>query len=415
MGFSIGSGISAAAVFVQGLLSFFSPCVLPLLPVYIGYLSGGTAARGDDGRMRYDRKKVAVNTFFFVLGIGAAFLLLGIGMTAAGRFFGSYRRLFTVAGGVVVILFGLYRLGIFGEVELLDRERRLPFYTNKMAMSPLAALIMGFLFSFAWTPCVGPTLSSVLIMAASSEKATGMFLIFVYTLGFTVPFLAVGLFTTTLLDLFRKHGGIVRYTAKIGGALLVVIGILMITGYIGDISGYFSRISGDAGQQEASDADESVGEQENDGGNDRMHAVDFELTDQYGTVHRLSDYTGRTVFLNFWATWCGPCRSEMPDIQSIYEKYAAQDDPDVIILGVAFPGIGGETDEAGIAAFLEENGYTYPVLMDAQGVTMGPYNISAYPTTYMIDKNGDVYGGVIGAMEADDMQSIIDQTVADTD
>ncbi len=243
MGFDLSVSVSAAAVFLQGLLSFFSPCVLPLLPVYLGYLSGGTAARDEEGKLRYRRGKAVVNTLFFILGISFTFFLLGLGMTAVGRFLGSGRRVFSIVGGVIVILFGLYQLGVFGGSAVIERERRLPFAVTKLAMSPLTALLMGFTFSFAWTPCVGPTLSSVLLMAASSDSsAKGFLFIGIYTLGFVLPFLAVGFFAASLLDLFKKHRSILKYTVKAGGVIMIIMGIMMITGLMDDFSGFVARL-----------------------------------------------------------------------------------------------------------------------------------------------------------------------------
>mgnify|MGYP002587809371 CR=1 FL=1 len=111
MGFDLSVGISAVTVFLQGLLSVFSPCVLPLIPLYIGYLAGGTAAVQPDGTIRYPRRRVLVNTLFFVLGISFAFFLLGMGFTALGRFFSGNRTLFTRCSGVLILVFGLYQLG----------------------------------------------------------------------------------------------------------------------------------------------------------------------------------------------------------------------------------------------------------------------------------------------------------------
>ena len=126
MGFSVEVGIPAITVFIQGLLSFFSPCVLPLVPLYIGYLAGGTRTVDEEGRVRYSRKKVMTNTLFFVIGVSFAFFLLGFGFTAAGRFFGSNRTLFARIGGIIVVLFGLFQLGVFGS-SVLGQEHRLPF------------------------------------------------------------------------------------------------------------------------------------------------------------------------------------------------------------------------------------------------------------------------------------------------
>ena len=164
MGFDLSVGISAVTVFLQGLLSVFSPCVLPLIPLYIGYLAGGTAAVQPDGTIRYPRRRVLVNTLFFVLGISFAFFLLGMGFTALGRFFSGNRTLFTRCSGVLILVFGLYQLGIFGRSSAMDSEHRFHLPLNRLAMNPLTALLLGFTFSFAWTPCVGPTLGSVLLM-----------------------------------------------------------------------------------------------------------------------------------------------------------------------------------------------------------------------------------------------------------
>ncbi len=414
MGFTLDVSISAVTVFLQGLLSFFSPCVLPLLPLYIGYLSGGTAVKGEDGKIHYKQSKVLVHTLFFVAGVSFAFFLLGLGVSAVGGFFHSHQAMFARVGGILVMLFGLYQLGIFGTSSVLGREHRLPFQLDRLAMSPVTALLMGFTFSFAWTPCVGPALTSVLLMAASAAtRSQGFGLIGVYTLGFVLPFLFVGLFTTRLLELFRKYRGVVRYTVKIGGILMVLMGILMFTGKMNDVTGYLSRISGtqvprtermeEGTVAEKAEADnegestesgtggpESTAASEEASGETApaetaadarpvIPAVDFELEDQYGNIHRLEDYRGKTIFLNFWATWCPPCKAEMPDIQKLYEKSATEGEDAVIVLGVAAPNMGQEGSEEEIAAFMEEKGYTYPVLMDTEGELFNSYGIMSFP------------------------------------
>lgn len=147
MGFTIETGISGVTVFLQGLLSFFSPCVLPLVPLYIGYLAGGAKTVDEDGVIHYRRSKVIVNTLFFVLGVSFAFFLLGFGFTAVGKFFSGNRVLFARIGGVLVILFGVLQL--FGS-NVFTREHRLPFRLSRFSMNPAVALILGFTFSFAW-------------------------------------------------------------------------------------------------------------------------------------------------------------------------------------------------------------------------------------------------------------------------
>ena len=428
MGFTIETGISAVTVFIQGLLSFFSPCVLPLVPLYLGYLAGGLnvgtgggavqagdPGAGPAGPGKRERLKLFIRVLFFTLGISGAFFVLGMGASAAGSFFNDNRMLFARIGGVLVVLFGLYQLGVFGSSKVLGSEHRLPLRLEKMTMSPVTALIMGFAFSFAWTPCVGPALTSVLLMAGSAETgAKGFLLIGVYTLGFILPFLAAGIFTAGLLAWFKKHMKIVRYTVKVGGVLMILMGLLMFTGKMNDITGYLSSASqsstgtdadaSDSGKEDPADGEGGGDAADSDDGADAaqtVRAYEFEMEDQFGNVHRLDDYKGKVIFLNFWATWCGPCRNEMPEIQMLYEEYAAQGENAEV----------GEGSREEITAFMEENGYTYPVLMDETGEMFSYYGISAFPTTFMIDRDGNVYGYVSGQLTEDIMRSIIDQTL----
>ena len=458
MNLTVETSVPVITVFLQGLLSFFSPCVLPLVPLYVSYLAGGAQKVDEDGNVHYPRKKILVNTLFFVIGISFTFFLLGFGFTAMGRFFTDNRAWFARISGIIMILFGLYQLGLFGRSGAIEREHRLPFRLDRFTMNPLVALLLGFTFSFAWTPCVGPTLASVLLMASSSATSgRGFLLVGVYTLGFVLPFLAVGLFTGAVLDFFRRKRNVVRYTVKIGAVLLILMGIMTLTGFMNGITGYLSSISpggtaavqeetsGDSVPEEDSDeapvdaetqdaaattsaeesaaaesaaAEESADAEESseaDAGQDVIPAMDFTLTDQYGETHTFSDYKGKTVFLNFWATWCPPCKSEMPDIQALYEKYG-ENEGDLIVLGVANP----KTDEMPnnqdgtveeVTDYLEENGLTFPVVMDTTGELFYWYGISAFPTTFMIDANGNVYGYVSGALTADMMESIVQQTM----
>ena len=443
MGFSLDISVPILTVFVQGLLSFFSPCVLPLIPLYIGYLAGGTRKVGEDGKVYFSRKKVMVNTLFFVVGVSFTFFLLGFGASVLGSFFKGSQSMFARIGGILIVVFGFYQLGVFGKSKALSQEHRLPFHLDKLAMSPWTALIMGFTFSFAWTPCVGPALSSVLLMSASaSTKLWGFALIGVYTLGFVLPFLAVGIFSTTLLDLFKKHNNVVKYTVKVGGVLMILMGLMMFTGKMNAITGYLSEVqtvqqdntktekqvpeneeksAGDAAEKKDKAQNNDSNTKDNTDKNDDSKqgsvtelpdAIDFELKDQYGTVHKLSDYKGKTVFLNFWATWCPPCRAEMPEIQKLYEEYQKEEDPEVVILGIAAPGYGQEQSADGVKQFLEENGYTYPVLMDEGGNIFDQYGIQSYPTTFMFTKEGKVFGYLSGQLSEDIMRNIIAQTIS---
>lgn len=455
MSFSIETGVPVLTVFVQGLLSFFSPCVLPLVPLYIGYLSGGARRVEADGTIRYPRGKVMLHTLCFVIGISFAFFALGFGFSAAGRFFSGNRTMFARISGILMILFGIYQTGILGHIRAADREHRIPFRLEKFSMNPLVALVFGFTFSFAWTPCVGPTLASVLLMVSTAASPlAGYLLIGVYTAGFVLPFLAVGLFTGTVLGLFRRYQKVVRYSVKAGAVLMILLGVMTFTGWMNGLTGYLSSFSGTdtqtentsvSGEQETEeDSGKDPKEQETEENaetetvteedilsgkvvteeeeekteeeSDLPDAPDFTLTDQYGNTHTLSEYRGKTVFLNFWATWCGPCKMEMPDIQKLYEEYG-ENSEDLIVLGVANPKTdeypqNADVSQEEIGEFLTSNGYTYPVVMDTTGEIFASYGIASFPTTFMITEEGKVFGYASGTLSEDMIRSIVEQTMS---
>ena len=433
MGLSLETSVPVLTVFLQGLLSFFSPCVLPLVPLYVSYLAGGARDVDSDGNIRYPRGRVLVNTLFFVVGISFTFFLLGFGFTALGSFFRSNQTWFARISGIIMILFGLYQFGVFGRSGALEREHRLPFRLDRWAMNPLVALVLGFTFSFAWTPCVGPALTSVLLMASSaSSSAVGYALIGVYTLGFVIPFLAVGLFTGAVLDFFKRHQRVVKYTVKTGGVLMILMGIMMLTGWMNGITGYLSSFGGAAGGESVSSSagqepgtssspaseNESSSPQasSSDASQSLPSAPDFTFYDQNGQQHTLSDYKGKVVFLNFWATWCPPCQNEMPDIQQLYEDYGLNQE-DLVVLGVANPRseenpYNQDVSEEEVEAFLTERGYTYPVVMDTTGEVFQGYGVTSFPTTFMIDRDGNVFGYITGMLTRSMMDSIIEQTMS---
>lgn len=430
MPFSLEQGISIITVFFQGIISFFSPCTLPLIPLYISYLAGGSKYTDSDGKIIYPRKKIFINTICFVLGISFTFFLLGFSFSMLGQFFNKYKYVFMIISGLIMIIFGLYQFGIFKRRNIIESEHRLPFNIGKFAMNPLTAFVLGFTFSFAWTPCIGPVLSSVLLMvSASDSKLIGFLLIGVYTLGFIIPFLLVGLFTGTVLDLFKRHQNIVKYTVKIGAVLLILMGIMTITGFMNGINSYIASVTNTSSSEKQTENNNSA---ENNityqtpnpeitpaptkkPKKNTSLAPDFELTDQYGQTHKLSDYKGKIVFINFWATWCGYCKEEMPDIEKLYHEYG-ENSQDVIILGAANPRSekypnNSDVSQEEIQEFLDEYNLTFPVLMDKTGDVFKSYSIMSLPTTFIINRDGSVFGYIPGAMSADNMKDAISKAM----
>lgn len=430
--------ISFLLVLSEGLLSFFSPCVIPLIPIYMSYLAGNAKQTAEDGTITYQRGKVFFNTVFFVLGISFAFYILGLSFTLLGSFFQSNQLLFTRIGGILILLLGLVQVG-FLDLKFLQKERKFHLKLGNSSINPLLAFFMGFTFSFAWTPCVGPALSSVLILASSSgDKVIGNLLVLVYTIGFIVPFLLLGLFTTKVLNFLSKQKKLLKYTVKIGGVILILIGIMTFTGWMNGISSYLNSFTPQKNEQSTTPKEDNTNstneelpssdpaddynnseDNSNQAAKEEKQEVtpayDFTLIDQYGNSHTLSDYKGKVVFLNFWATWCPPCKKEMPDIQFLYEKYG-KNSGEVIILGVANPVSdeylnNSDIKKEEIISFLEDNSYTFPVVFDETGDLLANYYISAFPTTFMIDADGNVFGYVPGMMNSDTMENIIQKTL----
>ena len=354
----VTQNINFVLVFFEGILSFLSPCVLPLIPVYISYLAGNGKKENEDGTIYYERKTVFINTIMFVLGISFTFFLLGISFSALGTFFKEYRQTFSTIAGIIILLMGLIQLGII-RIPFLEKEHKILFFKKDKKVTPIIAFVMGFTFSFAWTPCIGPALASVLALASSSSNlVVGNILVLLYSIGFSIPFLLVGLFTTQILNFFKEKRKIVQYTIKISGIILIIMGLLTITGMTEKIAGSLFNLNNNSQVQEQNNNEienennneikaennqsEQVQEETNNTSeqqenNDNLTtAFDFTLVDQYGKTHTLSEYKGKVVFLNFWTTWCPPCKEELPYIQEIYEEYNENKD-DVIILGIANP------------------------------------------------------------------------------
>ena len=411
-GIAATNGVSFVLVFIEGVLSFLSPCVLPLIPLYMSYLAGSGKKTDESGIVTYERKKVMFHTLFFVLGISFTFFILGMSFTTVGSFFSGNKIIFTRIGGILIILLGLFQVGIF-DLKFLQRNRKINIQLAQKKMNPLIALLMGFTFSFAWTPCVGPALSSVLILASgASTVLVGNLLVLVYAIGFLLPFLILGLFTSAVLNFLKAKQKILKYTIKTGGVILIIMGVMTFTGWLNGVSGYLNSF-GNKTQQTT----ETTSQSETTSSNVTA-AFDFTLTDQYGNKHTLSDYKGKVVFVNFWATWCPPCKKELPEIEELYKEYNFNKD-DVVFLGITNPKSekypnNSDVSIEEIKTFLDENGYDFPVLFDETGEILNNYNISAFPTTFMIDKEGNIFGYVPGMMTKDIMTNIINQTIDST-
>ncbi|TAN24458.1 MAG: cytochrome c biogenesis protein CcdA [Acidobacteria bacterium] len=255
---------SVVYAFAAGLLSFLSPCVLPLVPGYVSLLSGGitqnlpgegqaapqpggggvavatSTEAGSRVAVRHARGVLIANSIFFILGFSLVFIALGATATSVGQALRTHQELFSEIGGIIVILFGLHLLGVV-RISALYGDKRV--HKKISVSSGLGAFVVGFTFAFGWTPCIGPMLATILLLAANVGTVShGIFLLAVYSAGLAVPFLlttlAIDRFATFYKG-FRQHLGTVE---RISGVLLLLIGALLLTHRFTMISGYLAQI-----------------------------------------------------------------------------------------------------------------------------------------------------------------------------
>jgi cytochrome c-type biogenesis protein len=224
--------IGLVTAFAAGVISFLSPCVLPLVPGYVSFVAGSSLEDMRDGHA--SRLQALSLAATFVLGFTVVFVALGASATALGHLLLSYRYELGMVAGVIVILFGLHMLGLT-PFSLMDREAR--FHVDMVGGRALSAFLLGIAFAFGWTPCIGPVLGAILTLGASTADVTkGALLLAVYSLGLGLPFLLAALFTGALLGRLRALGRAGRNLQRGAGALLVVMGLLMVTGRLEQIA-----------------------------------------------------------------------------------------------------------------------------------------------------------------------------------
>src|SRR3990172_75032 len=224
------SAIAMLTAFAAGIVSFLSPCVLPLVPGYVSYVAGDTLAHSRHEEHHVQRLSALALSLCFVLGLSTVFIGLGASATALGQLLLRYRYEANIAGGVIVTGFGLFMIGTL-KVPWLQRDLR--FHAQIRGVRPLAAYLLGLAFAFGWTPCIGPVLGAILTVSAVSATASnGITLLSAYSLGLGIPFLATAVFAGAFVKRLKSMGRLGRYLQVGAGVVMVIMGIAMITGQL---------------------------------------------------------------------------------------------------------------------------------------------------------------------------------------
>ena len=390
-----------ASAFGAGLLSFFSPCVLPLLPVYAGIL---TTDAGDGAEFSLARR--CANTVAFVLGISCVFVTMGAGVASLGSFMKS--PWVTMALGVVVVFFGLLLSGVV-TVPFLQKDSRAGALGRIKVRGVLSAFLLGVAFSFGWTPCVGPILGSILAVAAGQGPALqGGALLLCYSLGLCVPFVAITLASGAVFERLRGLSRFLPVAQRIGGGLIAIMGVWMIATQVGTVQAQ-SR----AAQAASEDAQSAALVSEAQG----VHAGDAEtsgistawknvsLTDLDGNVHRLSEYKGEPLYFEFWGSWCSSCVADLGQLEEVYQEHAEAGD--VRVTSVVVPDQNGERSPEDFVAWAREKGVKVPVLMDTNGSLSRYIGVNGFPTSVFVGSDGQIAKVRVGAIERDELESLL--------
>ena len=219
--------ISFPAAFIAGLLSFFSPCILPLIPGYFTFITGFSLEKLTQDDHTEIRKKVVLSTILFVLGFSFVFISMGASASYLGGLFYQYRKFIRITGGVLIIVLGIHLTGLI-RIPGLDIEKRI--HLDQKPVHFLGTFIIGMAFGAGWSPCIGPLLGSILLIAGSQETVWhGTVLLGVYSAGLAIPFIVMSVFINLVLIFVKKTSKAIKYANAVAGVLLIVLGLFLVT------------------------------------------------------------------------------------------------------------------------------------------------------------------------------------------
>jgi cytochrome c-type biogenesis protein len=391
-----GANITVLIAFLAGLASFLSPCVLPLVPGYISLISGvSVESLKGEGGVRAARRAVIFNSLAFNAGLSVIFILLGAaaGLVGAAIISNPWVR---IIGGIVIIAFGLQLIGVL-KIGALYRDTRK--FSDDKPRGLFGSFALGLAFAAGWTPCIGPILGGIIGLAATSGGwKSGLILSAFYAAGLAVPFLLTGLLLNQFLGFytwFRRH---LHKVEVASGVLLIAIGLLIAANKVTWLASLASRFLPNSEAWVARFNNPTPGATNAQGANTTSSntatnvagartAPEIDLKTLDGQAFRLDSLRGRVVLLNFWATWCVPCRQEIPDLSAMQRDLAAR--------GLTVVGVSAEDTADGVRDFQKVLRQDYTVVLAASSAK-SVYGVVGLPKTFVIDRAGRIRKEITG-------------------
>jgi cytochrome c-type biogenesis protein len=389
--------IRIGIAFIGGLASFLSPCVLPLVPGYISLMSGVSIdhLKSEEGSRSMARRAIIINSLAFNAGLSVIFLSLGAtaGLIGAAITNNVWVR---VIGGLVIIAFGLQLIGIL-KIGALYKDTR--FFSSEKPRGIFGSMMLGMAFAAGWTPCIGPILGGIIGLAATSGGwKNGLVLSAFYSAGLAVPFLITGLGINQFLSFYSKFRRHLHKVEVVSGVILILIGGLVMANRVTLLAS--SRLAGWLPNLESRVKPIPFKEAKPPGaaGQNFQAAPDVQFTRLDGSAMRLKELKGRVVILNFWATWCIPCRSEIPSLSAMQKDFEAR--------GLSVIGVSYDDTADLVQRFQKDIPQSYQIVLGGREVG-AQLPASPLPTTYIIDREGRIRDKLIGERTRAAFESII--------
>src|SRR5437016_4387589 len=373
--------VDLALAFLAGLLSFASTCVLPLVPAYVAYMGASSSETTTTLRQQL---KVLGNAALFVGGFATAFVALGASFGLIGADLKAYRPLLLQIAGAALVLIGIALLTL-GRIPGLMGEKRFDI-AHRLPRAPWASYVIGLAFAIGWTPCVGPILAAILLRAGSSGTAAqGALLLAVYSAGLGLPFLIAAGVSGMLSRLLARVRGAYPVLNAVAAVFLIGMGLLIFSNRLTVFNDFFPVVAVTTPFDSHFQSDESTLPTTHGPVQVGMPAPAFSLKDLDGQPVSLSDLKGKPVLINFWATWCVPCRNELPLIRDEYLAHRAEG---FTVIAINF----GDESSDTVRKFWSSHTLQPPPFLDPDGSVASNYGVAlnntGLPVSVLLARDG---------------------------